>query len=857
MFVRRGLAFLLVCILLLLTSCSGWTVEPYVKEKKTHYSYIDIVERLTSTEWMAMDFAKDETEKTYQWSTGSGESKYNANKDEYIGWDNNNDGGKRIRDDDGGSVLLDVKGAGYVSRMWFVPIYQGGVVHIEVDGKTVVHMDILEFLLGVNSTEIANIDDWKASVSSSYYSNHQYDMLGYISSNGYNYFVPISFNESCKIVFYNKRAGTDNDVSLYKQIDYTLFPEGITAEPFVGFDNMSKANQKALENANKQLRADVFKAKNGGKQYTLSGEKSVEIYKKDISGAIKSLQLSLDDLSDAERARALRDLSIDMYWDGSDIPSVSVSLGDFFGTPGAYAPYQTYAMGALENGVMYNLFYMPFSKAKAVVTNNSTDAKYTFKVSVTDEVIADGKAQDTLRFCANAKRLSDNDVGNDRWPDSTSFEAVGHGRIVGQLWHTYQVFDGYWWGEGDERMFVDGEKEPSWYGTGGEDIIGYASAIPSGAIFSAPFRAHSYGGEDVFLKGNRLNTWLLGAAAVTYDECIEMSLEKYWDDDFSRIYAVTYHYLHPDDLVKNEFGTFDYTARNEGFPLDDEESDIPSLYRYEGEFLRSLAKVSKGSLQNITYKNASRLGYLLWSNKDKADAQLELPFTVAEDGIYTIKMTTLTNTNLGIFTIALDGKALLENVDMYGSTTKQMVLDFGPQSLKKGNHVFTITPTGVNPSGKGSYFCAIDSIDVIPQGKIRIESGELRLMTVTKTGGDFLWQNSDQSSFSGGEHFVWLNNNRKGELSFKVTLPEEGIYDIVFSAVKSMNYSRIELLIDGNVIGDKVDLFGQGYKGTGPVQMGSTKLSAGNHTITFKVVGKNAKSLGYYVPFDYLEFVLK
>ena len=508
MFVRRGLAFLLVCILLLLTSCSGWTVEPYVKEKKTHYSYIDIVERLTSTEWMAMDFAKDETEKTYQWSTGSGESKYNANKDEYIGWDNNNDGGKGIRDDDGGSVLLDVKGAGYVSRMWFVPIYQGGVVHIEVDGKTVVHMDILEFLLGVNSTEIANIDDWKASVSSSYYSNHQYDMLGYISSNGYNYFVPISFNESCKIVFYNKRAGTDNDVSLYKQIDYTLFPEGITAEPFVGFDNMSKANQKALENANKQLRADVFKAKNGGKQYTLSGGKSVEIYKKDISGAIKSLQLSLDDLSDAERARALRDLSIDMYWDGSDIPSVSVSLGDFFGTPGAYAPYQTYAMGALENGVMYNLFYMPFSKAKAVVTNNSTDAKYTFKVSVTDEVIADGKAQDTLRFCANAKRLSDNDVGNDRWPDSTSFEAVGHGRIVGQLWHTYQVFDGYWWGEGDERMFVDGEKEPSWYGTGGEDIIGYASAIPSGAIFSAPFRAHSYGGEDVFLKGNRLNTWL-------------------------------------------------------------------------------------------------------------------------------------------------------------------------------------------------------------------------------------------------------------------------------------------------------------------------------------------------------------
>lgn len=32
----------------------------------------------------------------------------------------------------------------------------------------------------------------------------------------------------------------------------------------------------------------------------------------------------------------------------------------------------------------------------------------------------------------------------------------------------------WWWGEGDEKFFVDGEKFPSSFGTGSEDYIGYA-----------------------------------------------------------------------------------------------------------------------------------------------------------------------------------------------------------------------------------------------------------------------------------------------------------------------------------------------------------------------------------------------
>jgi hypothetical protein len=44
---------------------------------------------------------------------------------------------------------------------------------------------------------------------------------------------------------------------------------------------------------------------------------------------------------------------------------------------------------------------------------------------------------------------------------------------------------GSWWGEGDEKVFVDGEKTPSLFGTGSEDYYNYSWSSPD--IFTFPF----------------------------------------------------------------------------------------------------------------------------------------------------------------------------------------------------------------------------------------------------------------------------------------------------------------------------------------------------------------------------------
>ena len=68
--------------------------------------------------------------------------------------------------------------------------------------------------------------------------------------------------------------------------------------------------------------------------------------------------------------------------------------------------------------------------------------------------------------------------------DWNYLEATGQGVYVGD---TLTVFSPSpaWYGEGDERVYVDGEKFPSHMGTGTEDYYGYAWGMAQ--QFSSPF----------------------------------------------------------------------------------------------------------------------------------------------------------------------------------------------------------------------------------------------------------------------------------------------------------------------------------------------------------------------------------
>lgn len=181
-----------------------------------------------------------------------------------------------------------------------------------------------------------------------------------------------------------------------------------------------------------------------------------------------------------------------MYWDGEEAPSVEVPLGDFF----CNACLHTAQITAVPINVnptngMNCYFPMPFARhAKITVENLLPDEGidgffYTINFEELDEPAGDAY------FHARFNRTNPLRYGD----DYTILDGVeGSGNFVG-CYMTWQQNNNGWWGEGEVKMFLDGDTEfPTICGTGTEDYFGGAWCFNK--TFSSPFLGYPFGGEN-------------------------------------------------------------------------------------------------------------------------------------------------------------------------------------------------------------------------------------------------------------------------------------------------------------------------------------------------------------------------
>lgn len=163
-----------------------------------------------------------------------------------------------------------------------------------------------------------------------------------------------------------------------------------------------------------------------------------------------------------------RSLVLRAYWDGNEKPSVQVPLGDFFGIGHAAMLDYTSAVSAVSSNGRARVTYwrMPFFKsARITVTNESEiydcDSFYYYVDWEKHESLPD----DTVYFHAAYRQEFPAKPG-----DYTILETTGRGHYAGTLYNVFQMENG-WFGEGDDRFYVDGEEYPSLSGTGSEDYF--------------------------------------------------------------------------------------------------------------------------------------------------------------------------------------------------------------------------------------------------------------------------------------------------------------------------------------------------------------------------------------------------
>jgi hypothetical protein len=194
----------------------------------------------------------------------------------------------------------------------------------------------------------------------------------------------------------------------------------------------------------------------------------------------------------------LRGLVMRVWWDGETEPSIELPLGDFFGI--GFSIHKNFVSAPLQmspqDGRSMNCWFpMPFNSARIEIENGNPEGLSLF-FYVDYEIYTKPFGPETGRFHAQwrrenptegwlTERLNNENIGEiwTRKPNVTGddnyviLDATGDGVYVGCNLNidvfSRQAND--WYGEGDDMIFIDGEKwPPGLHGTGTEDYFNMA-----------------------------------------------------------------------------------------------------------------------------------------------------------------------------------------------------------------------------------------------------------------------------------------------------------------------------------------------------------------------------------------------
>lgn len=170
----------------------------------------------------------------------------------------------------------------------------------------------------------------------------------------------------------------------------------------------------------------------------------------------------------------LRGLVLRVYWEGQEHPSIECPLGDFMGIAhGRTLPYQSAVHSVGEKAGMNIWLPMPFARQARFTLANETEKKMPLFYQI-DYTFKDQHPKGVGRLHVLFRRENPTTLKQD-------FELLskrtGQGRFIGSL-IGIRAFDKDWWGEGEVKVYLDGDTEfPTICGTGSEDYVGLSWGI--------------------------------------------------------------------------------------------------------------------------------------------------------------------------------------------------------------------------------------------------------------------------------------------------------------------------------------------------------------------------------------------
>jgi hypothetical protein len=244
------------------------------------------------------------------------------------------------------------------------------------------------------------------------------------------------------------------------------------------------------------------------------------------------------------------DIILRMYWDGAEEPCVESPIGVFFGQ-GWNESYNwaslPLAAGPRDGRGLVSYFVMPFSNGARIEVENDSGQNIGAFYYYVDYVELDELNPDMGRFHAwyNHELTEALPDGENEWSllgtqdkniddgarNYLIADLEGHGHFVGVNYFVHSPSP-MWYGEGDDMIFIDGERwPPSLHGTGTEDYFN-TSWSPK-TLYSHPYYGYARVNDDVGWLGRTHVYRFHVSDPVYFDESLRFTIEHGHNDNLT------------------------------------------------------------------------------------------------------------------------------------------------------------------------------------------------------------------------------------------------------------------------------------------------------------------------------------
>lgn len=623
-----------------------------------------------------------------------------------LGWFANNDGFGIVRVDTVAGrierVLFDEQGPGVITRIWITTVDKRGTWRFYFDGAdipgwVIPSYDLMKFGIpelgrGLLQPHTSYTPDGKG---------------------GSTLFLPIPFAKGCKITF-------EDEVGIkptpkYYHINYRKYPEGTTVETFSDKIVASVRRKIAVVDSlllHPEVKTELQRSE---KRQLLQPGDSIYIDLPQGQNAVYEINFEIEKVDSIKYAQLMRNLVFMASFD--NISTVWVPLSDYSGGGMGAPAVESWYLSADGHGKVISRWLMPYQNEARLSIRNISTQTVDVNMKVMTAPLQWGER--SLYFHASWRQQNqlpvydhpEDDQNCKEWNFATlTGKGVYKGDVLTLFNHSRA-----WYGEGDEKIWIDEDTFPSHFGTGTEDY--YNSSWAPVVIFHTPFggapRAdqQSSHGYNTFFRTRNLD-------GIPFSSRLQFDIELLSWIKGTVDYATTVYWY--GDAEAKAIGTSrEDEATKDLMPIPIDKSKYRRANSLEFEDLVPVTtspsiRFDKQSMLAFTESTWSNGTQMLCIGGNPGDS-VKFEFAGLDNRLYKLLLYVTKASDYGIVSFAVNGKKT--NIQFDGYDTKVILsepINLGTFIPENGKLTLGITIEGTNIKSVGEkYMFGLDCIQIL------------------------------------------------------------------------------------------------------------------------------------------------